>query len=243
MKYLSLKILVMCILAPPVLYIVTVLIIENRLQHLYADELEGRFMGDSQALLSGNDRLKNSINKNISGYLEKKRVLSWGVKITITVATKNGSPLYPVSFEETGDAVALPGDPIKIAEENFKLMSEGLVLDLDVSIDHNTPLSNIVLGFYILASLVVMVLYYRSGLIIANKVEHSFNKEIERLKTLSSDYSEKMRLLEQKRKILKEKFDAAKHELKNEKQKAWIKSRLIAIIEYHPNTDRLKHKG
>ena len=220
MKYLSLKILVMCILAPPVLYIVTILIIENRLQHRYTDELEGRFIGDTQALLSGNDLLQDSINKNITGYLDGKRLLPWGIKITITLKTKNGSLLYPASFEETKDAAALPGDPIKIAAENFKLMSEGFMLNVDVSIDHNTPLSNMVLGFYILTFLAVMVFYYRIGSVKANKAEQYFNKEIERLKTLSSDYSKKMRLLDQKRTALKIKFEAAKSELKDEKQKA-----------------------
>ena len=210
----------MCILAPPVLYIVTVLVIENRLQHRYTDELEGRFLGNSQALLSGNDRLKDAINKNITGYLDGNRLLSWGIEITITLKTKSGSLLYPARLEETRDAVTLPGDPIKIAAENFKLMSEGFMLDVDVGIDHNTPLSNTVLGFYILTSLAVMVFYYRSGLAKANKAEQYFNKEIERLKTLSSDYSEKMHLLDRKRTALKIKFEAAKSELKDEKQKA-----------------------
>jgi len=65
MKYLSLKILVLCILAPPVLYILSVLLIENRLHSLYINELEGYYTGDAQALLSGNDRLKNTQTKNL----------------------------------------------------------------------------------------------------------------------------------------------------------------------------------
>ncbi|MBW1893557.1 MAG: hypothetical protein JRF40_10930 [Deltaproteobacteria bacterium] len=65
MKYLSLKILVLCILAPSVLYILSVLLIENRLHSLYTDELEGYYTGDTQALLSGNDRLKNTQTKNL----------------------------------------------------------------------------------------------------------------------------------------------------------------------------------
>ena len=99
MKYLSLKILFLCILAPPVFYIVTVLLVENRLQSLYTDELEGRYIGDAQALFSGNDRLKDTINKNITKYLDEKPLLSWGVKITITITTKNGSLLYPARFD------------------------------------------------------------------------------------------------------------------------------------------------
>lgn len=220
MKYLSLKILFLCILAPPVFYIVTVLLVENRLQSLYTDELEGRYIGDAQALFSGNDRLKDTINKHITKYLDENSLLSWGVKITITITTKNGSLLYPARFEEAKEVIALPGDPIKVAAENFKLMNEGLVLNLDVSLDHNAPLSNILIGCYILASLAVMFFYYRSGSLRAIKAEHDSNREIERLRLLSKNYSNKMHLLEENRKKLKEKFEAAKNELKDEKQKA-----------------------
>jgi hypothetical protein len=220
MKYLSLKILFLCILAPPVFYIMTVLFVENRIHSLYYGELEARYIGDSQTLLSGNDRLKESINKNISDYLEKKPLLSWGVKIIITITTKNGSLLYPASFEEAGDDLTLPGDPIKIAADNFKLMNEGLILNLDVSIEHNAPLSNLLLGCYILASLAVMYFYYRYGSRKATNAEYESNREIERLQLLSKDFSNKMQLLEEKRKTLKDKFEAAKNELKDEKQKA-----------------------
>jgi len=220
MKYLSLKILVLCILAPPVFYILSVLLIENRLHSLYTDELEGYYTGDTQALLSGNDRLKNTINKKITEYLESKPLIWWGVKITITGMAKNGSLLYPARFEETRDVMMLPEDPMKIAAENFKLMNEGLVLNLNISLDHNTPLSNILLAFYILSSLSIMLSYYRSVSQKARKAELGSDMELERLRLLSKNYSNKLQSLEEKRKNLKEKFEGTKNELKDEKQKA-----------------------
>ncbi len=220
MKYLSLKILILCILAPPVFYILSVLLIENRLHSLYTDELEGYYTGDTKTLLSGNDRLKDTIDKKITEYLENKSLIWWGVKITITVMAKNGSSLYPASFEETRDVMMLPEDPMEIAAENFKLMNEGLVLNLNISLDHNTLLSNILLAFYILASLSIMLSYYRSGSQKARKAELDSDMEIERLRLLSKNYSNKLQSLEEKRKNLKEKFEGTKNELEDEKQKA-----------------------
>ena len=67
MKYLSLKILILCILLPPVLYIITVQFIEGYLTDKYTDEIENIYAGDTQALFAGSVRLQDEISNNIKG--------------------------------------------------------------------------------------------------------------------------------------------------------------------------------
>lgn len=219
MKFLSFKILILCILLPPVLYIISVQSIERHLNKQYANDIEDIYTGDAQSLFDGNITLKDAINKNIDQYLQSKIMVLWGVKTNITVTTKGNTILYPAIFDNEKNAL-LPPDPLQVAADNFKLMNEGLVIDVNVVLEHNTPISNIILAFYICISVIVLYIYYRAGIKKAMHEDTEKSKEITRLQELEKKNTGTLKSLVQDKKNLKSEIAKIKKNLKKERIKA-----------------------
>jgi len=186
MKYFPFKILILCVFLPPVLYLFSVQSIERYLHGKYLSEIENTYVGDTGPLFNGSIDLKEAIAKNITRYFQTKKILAWGVKARLTVSTKRGRIIYPPVFEEE-NPLHLPY-PMEIAAGNYTLMNEGLLLDLNLTLEHNTALSNVLLIFYILISVLILNQYYRSGLNKTRKEEQEKEKEINRLLYLEKKY-------------------------------------------------------
>jgi len=176
-------------------------------------------MGDTRPMFDGSIRLKDAINKNIDQYLQSKPVLLWGVKTTITVTTKRGTILYPAVFEDEGVELLQP-DPIQVAAENYSLMNEGLVVNVALTLEHNTLLSNALLAFYLCVSVMVLYFYYRSGIKKAVQEEMETSGEMARLLDLEETYTKNLNTLVQNREILTTEFAEIKEKLEKEKSRA-----------------------
>ena len=98
MHFLSFKILALCILLPPILYIASALLIERYAHNRYSREIEETYIGDPQPLLQGSLPLKQAISKNIDRYLQSKSLVALGVAVDVAVTTKNGRILYPAAL-------------------------------------------------------------------------------------------------------------------------------------------------
>jgi len=205
---------------PAIFYVLTVQYAERYLKSRYTQVIENTYIGDTQPLLNGSARLKDTINRNIDRYLKNNVLIPLGMGIKVTVITKRGTVLYPPFFEE--ETVPLPpaADPIEIAADNYELMNEGLVVNLDLKLGHNTLLSNAILVFYILLSLSVLYVYYKAGIRKSRQAENEKNQEIERLKDLEKFYSEKLNSLGQDREKLSEESQKIKNALEKEKVNA-----------------------
>jgi Skp family chaperone for outer membrane proteins len=219
MKYLSFKIVILCILLPPVVYIFSVQSLETRLKNRYTSKIENIYTGDTDALLEGSISIRDSINKNINLYLQSKSLILWGVDVKVTVTTKRGTILYPAFFENDATSLLQP-DPIQIANENYNLMNEELILNVDLKVGHNTLISNTILIFYIFVSLIILYYHYRSGLIKAKQDDIKKEKEIDRLLGLKKIYTEKLMTLGQDRKKLTSEAKKIKNQMEDEKEKA-----------------------
>ena len=219
MKYFSFKIVILCILLPPVVYIFSVQSLEAHLKNRYTSEIENIYTGDTDALLEGNIGIRDSIDKNINLYLQSKSLISWGVDVKVTVTTKKDEILYPAFFENDATSLLQP-DPNETAEENYKLMHEGLILNVDLKIRHNTLISNTILIFYIFVSLIILYYHYRSGLIKAKQDDIEKEKEIDRLLGLKKIYTEKLMTLGQDRKKLTSEAKKIKNQMEDEKKKS-----------------------
>lgn len=218
MKYLSFKFLILCILLPPVLYIFSVQSIESRLKTRYTNEIEDIYIGDTRPLFEGSIRLKDAVNKNIDQYLQSKVMISWGVKVDVTVTTKQDKILYPAVFDEEGSL--LPPDPIQVAADNYSLMNEGLVLNVDLVLEHNTLLANAILAFYICLYVLLLYHYYRTGEKKARQEDTEKSSEITRLQELEKNHSDNLKALVQDKNNLKSEIIKTKKQLKKEKIKA-----------------------
>ena len=220
MKFLSFKIFILCILFPPILYILSIQSIESHLKRRYAKEIEDIYTGDTRPLFDGSVRLKDAVNKNIDSYLQSKAILSWGVKAEITVTTKQNTILYPAVFNDDEEDSVLPSTPKQMAADNYNLMNEGLVVNVNLILEHNTLLSNAILAFYICLSLIILYLYYRTGRKKTKQEDTEKETEISRLLELEKNHTSNLQsLLKVKQKLISE-IISIKRKLVDEKIRA-----------------------
>ncbi len=219
MKFLSLRILILCILLPPVLYIFSVQSLEKHLKSRYATEIEDSYLEDTRPLLEGSIRLQDAINSNINRYFQSKTLIPLGVKVAITVTSKQNRILYP-AVVDAKETTLLPNDAIQIASENYKLMNDGLKVNVDLVLEHNTFLTNAILGFYIFASILVLSFYYWTGVKKARQEEIEKNSELYRLKKVEINHADNLKDLMKDKKNLISEIKKIKKQLKKENIKA-----------------------
>ena len=219
MKFVSFKVIILCILLPPVLYIFTVQSLERHFKSQYSDEIEGIYTGDTAPLFDGSITLKDAINNNIDRYLKGKASILWGVDTKVTVTTKRGTILYPAVFVNEEDSLLQP-EPMQVAADNYNLMNEGLVVSVDLKLEHNTKLSNSILAFYIFVSVLALYFYYRAGLDKARHEDMEQRSEIERLLKIEKEHMDNLLALERDRGKLTSEIVKIKKWLEDEKIKA-----------------------
>jgi len=103
-------------------------------------------------------------------------------------------------------------------------MNEGLVVNVDLILEHNTLLSNAILAFYICISVLVLFLYYRTGIKKARQEYTEKETEIERLLEFEKNHTSKLKdlikvkqkliaeIIKIKRKLVHERIRASKNE-------------------------------
>ena len=219
MRYFSFKILAFCILLPPVLYIVSIQSLERYFNENYAVEIENIYLGDTRRLLDGSIRLQDLVNDNIDRFLQNKILTSYGLNLTVTVSTRKGRTLYPAPFQENPES-ALVEDPVRVAADNFKLMNEGLVIKLDAKVEHNELLSNVILAFYVILSLLVLYRHYRNSTNKLIQEEIEKRREINRLFQLERETSQRLQKLDRERDDLNSELHRLRISLDDEKHKA-----------------------
>ncbi|MGE5841759.1 MAG: hypothetical protein ACM335_05745 [Deltaproteobacteria bacterium] len=163
----------MCIFLPPVCYILTLNGLEEYLGNRETERVQDLMIQDQQSLYEGRHTIKEEINRNINRYLSDDFKHKVGIKTEILVKTEDDRILYPSqtrlnttpqSQEDGRYAEAL--DSLRyteVASENYRILSEGLVLDVNLQIGQNTWLANSILIVYILLALAVLQAFIRRG--------------------------------------------------------------------------------
>jgi len=172
LKFLSFRTLLLCILLPPGLYLSTLQGLEIFFQKKWTAELPKVFISDSKPLMEGRIRIEEEIKKKIDGYLASKQILKWGFLVRIVVKTGTGRWLYP-SFGQGYPYVfdantsppekpeSTPTNMLRVAENNWKIMQEGIRFGLTVKIPKETLLANGILAFYIIVFSFLLYHAYR----------------------------------------------------------------------------------
>lgn len=170
-------------------------------------------------MFDGSVRLKDAINSNINRYLQGKVLIRLGVKVGVTVTSKKDTILYPAVANEN-KASLFPNDAIQIASDNYKLMNEGLAVNVEVVIEHNTFFTNVILCVFIFASILVLSFYYWSGLKKVRQEEMEKNSELSRLKEREINRAENLKVMVQDKKNLVSEIKKTQKQLKKETIKA-----------------------
>jgi hypothetical protein len=174
MKNFPFRILFLCIFLPPVLYILTLNGLERYLGQREAEKVQELMIQDQQALYEGRHTIKEEINRNIGRHLRDDFGHKIGIKTGILVKTRDDRILYPSQtkldttspFQGEGGFAETGLDSLRyteVASENYRILTEGLVLDVSLQIGQNTWLSNSILIVYIFLSLVVLQAFVRRG--------------------------------------------------------------------------------
>ncbi|MFN2356948.1 MAG: hypothetical protein ABR534_04330 [Desulfotignum sp.] len=190
------------------------------MQTTFKKQLEEIYIGDSEPLLNGTRKIEQAVNRNINTYLMDKNLSRWGIRMRVTVTTRQGTILYPRSFDIDDQDMQI--SPIETAARNYELLDQGLVLETDLSIEHARFLSGLILSMYILASLGIFFCFYRIGAKKSVLDTQSQQQEIRHLQQLEKEYKEKMMSLNHEQQVLSSELDQMKHHFEGEKKRALV---------------------
>ena len=161
MKYLSFRTFLICILLPPALYLLTLQGMEIFFLNKWSAELREAIVSDTRPMMEGKKRIEDDIAGIIGHHLDQSLGIKAGIQAEIFVMTRANRLLYPqFNFEKAGKfgpyidheekkPVSLE-DMAQIAENNQRILQEGIKLVLSVNIPRNSWLSIGILTMYIM---------------------------------------------------------------------------------------------
>jgi predicted nucleic acid-binding Zn-ribbon protein len=218
MRHLPFKVLILCVLLPPMVYVFSVQFLEKAIQTHYARELAASYLGDTRPLFDGSLRLEDAIKHHVEAFLGSRHLRLWGLRVTVTVKTRDGVYLYPEAYANPGaDLDAM--DNIAVARENFRLLDEGLIRTVNVQIENSGLISILILSTCVISALLVLFWFYRRGLKMSREEERVRQAMIDGLAGERRESLKKLERLETQRADLSQNIDAMKKQLAAERQK------------------------
>lgn len=219
MKYLSFKILIICIFLPPILYLISVNRLEIYLTHHYHQEIKNTYLSDMNDILNGSKTLRTAVNDSIHSFLTKDPIRKLGVKLNIIVTTHQGNILYPSYSQDVTPAIG-SNSPITVAKNNFKLIESGLSLEVDAKIPPFSLLAVGILVFYLLIIAGGLYGYYRRVTQKIRREDLEKAAELGRLHQLEGEYAKQIDSLSSERESLMSQYHKLQTTLDEQKKSA-----------------------
>jgi predicted nucleic acid-binding Zn-ribbon protein len=219
MKHLPFKIIILCILLPPLLYMATVSALERYFTGHYEKAVNNVYLSEMDAVLAGSVHLSDAINDSVSSYIDSNRLIRMGVKVDVTVATNRGTILYPPVFQDEIDE-SMGSDPTKIAQQNFQMLDKGLSLEVEATIEPLSIFSGAVLMIYILLFGGGLYANYRMAVARIRREDREKADELERLHNLETEYARQVDKLDAERRSLMNEYTELKQSLDVQRREA-----------------------
>lgn len=219
MKYLSFKILIFCILMPPILYLLTTHLLQGYLTQWYQAELKNVYLADINEVLNGTLPISEAVQESLDQYRRRSLFTDLGGRIEARVTTGEGTILYPPAYQ-TDPPPELPGDPVQLAEQNYNILDSGLTLEVKAQIPPYAFISIAILSFYILVFLGALYAHFKKALKSARAEEARTADEIRRLMEMEQSHKEQARSLAEERESLLSEYRQIQESLETTKQKA-----------------------
>lgn len=185
MKNIPYKILFLCIFLPPVCYILTIQSLEGYLQKREIATLNDIVIQHPEALYEGRYSVGEEVNRNLGQYLKNSIKARLGVAVTILVKTKDGRILYPGVFGngevDRSESALQDLNYVETAAENYRVLNDGLLVDVGLKVRYNSWLSNSILVFFFFLAGIVLRFLVRRGLTEAERREEEQQEHIDRL--------------------------------------------------------------
>jgi septal ring factor EnvC (AmiA/AmiB activator) len=211
---------------------VTLSVLEGYLQKREINTLQNMIIQDLNAISDGRRSVKEEIQRNISEYLKRDLRFRLGLVVNIIVKTADDRILYPTQstkvVSEENTSSALTGDSVRrreVASENFKILSDGLMLTVKAQIRHNSWISNSILVFYILVALMVIRFSVRKRIKAAEEEEKDRKRFVQRLADQLDQAEESLKAAKTKEADYLERIDALR------KDKDGLTTDIDALLE------------
>ncbi|WP_300462711.1 hypothetical protein [Desulfobacula sp.] len=225
MKFFPIKIAIICLLATPLLYIVTLSSYEGYLDKSYAYRIQNILIGDSKPLLEGTISLEEQIANNIYDFLRSDWLIQTAkLDINIFVTTAQKKIIYPIYLDVDGLTRNLNKevDSDIIAKNNFNLLNSGLVVKIETNLSHGSKIGNLILVLYFGFSFLVFFIFYKIGNTKATAETKTKAHLINDLKREEQNYKEILNGLKKDRQGLFENIKSLNEKYQEDKTKAKI---------------------
>jgi hypothetical protein len=219
MKRLSFNILALCILLPPILYLFSVNLLEQRMTSRYQIQIQNIYLADITDILNGLTRLRDSVREAIDNYLNAHWFILAGGRLDVSVTTRNGAIIYPATYQDD-PLNGLPIDPVRLAEENFKTLNDGLDIHVEAVIEPWSFMAIGILLFYLLIFMGWLWIHYRRVAAFARQEELQRQAEIERLQEFKGQGQSRIEALSQERESLLTDYQILQNEIETKKRQA-----------------------
>ncbi|RJP46036.1 MAG: hypothetical protein C4548_03525 [Desulfobacteraceae bacterium] len=219
MKRLSFNILALCILLPPILYLFSVNLLEQRMTSRCQLQIQNIYLADITDILNGLTRLRDSVREAIDNYLNAHWFILAGGRLDVSVTTRNGAIIYPATYQDD-PLNGLPIDPVRLAEENFKTLNDGLDIHVEAVIEPWSFMAIGILLFYLLIFMGWLWIHYRRVAAFARQEELQRQAEIERLQEFKGQGQSRIEALSQERESLLTDYQILQNEIETKKRQA-----------------------
>jgi len=169
MKYLPFKQIMLSLLLPVILYVWSVPLCETYFTGYHQVNMTQGLLQSKKSLLDGEAAVKEVVRNNLRRYVKDHISFALFSSRTITVRTGFGELVYPVAD--------IPSSPLDdrqvVATENYRLLEEGLVVEVALVTGPAAPLS--VMALLLFSALAMGALYrvYRKQVVyISTEQEH-----------------------------------------------------------------------
>ncbi len=204
---------------PPVMFVISIQIIEQHLQSQYTNEIEEIYIGDTTAILNGSITIVESITQNIDRYLRSKKLLDWGVKASVTVSTPANSIIYPAAFRHS-ESLESQKTPLEVAKENYAALNQGFVVTVEIVVVLHQFLSVVLLFLCLILAILLFGFFYRKS---SRKAENEYDRiqiEIDRLQVSEAQHHEKLIELNMQKERLSTELTQVQKAVDTQKEKA-----------------------
>ena len=212
MKFFPLKSTLLCLIAIPVLYTLTLKNVQSGLSRHYLNKIQNIMIANAEPLLQGSETLEERLTANIDHFLAVDGFYQMArPELSVFVTTGKGQILYP-TFEKEKQPRKAPKD---VARRNFALLSQGITPTVDVDIPYGSLFANAILSIFLLVSLGIFSPFYYKASRLAKEAADANDSMIEALK--EEDRASRSRLADLKQE--KQKLSSQMDEIKGQHQK------------------------
>jgi len=225
MKHFPLKTMLLCLLLPPLLYTISLNFLEGHFERLYQPKIKQAVLAGSDSLLTGTVRFEDAVDEKIDAFLEKQLLIEpLGLDLDIRISADGGEIIfppsarvnpYPLENRETWDSV-------KIAQDNYAILNQGISVRVIARIGHGTPLAIMVFAVYLLVSLAVFLAAYKRFSRITHRETTAKGEKIASLQQHEKNYQRMLSELVKERSDLFESLKNIKDRHDEDKEKASI---------------------